>query len=189
AFAILRRCRDVVRIAAHAEADQLRVDARAALLRVLELFEDDRAAAIGEHEPVAIAIPRPARLGRLLIASGQRFRLPESTKAARRGGHLAAAGDDEIRVAVLNGAHAETDGVRRRRASRDDAEVRSAQVVLDGQVPGDHVDDRSRHEERGNLARVALRLEILAVLRLDRPEPADTRAADGAAALRHGLRE
>ncbi len=57
ARAVFRRRRDVVSVAAHAEADELRVDARAARLRVLELFEHDGTAAIAEHEAVAIADP------------------------------------------------------------------------------------------------------------------------------------
>src|SRR5262249_41768879 len=129
AVAIFRRSRDVVSVAAHAEADQLRINARAALLRMLQLFENDGAAAIREHEAIAIGIPRTARLLRRIVPRGEGLRLAEAAEAASRGRHLAAASDDDVRVTVLNGAHAEPDGVRRRRAGRDDAEVRTLQVV------------------------------------------------------------
>src|SRR6185312_15844662 len=80
-------------------------------------------------------------------------------------------------------AHTESDRVGRSRTRRHDAEVGSLQTVLDGQVPGDHVDDRGGHEERRDLPRAA-GLEIGAVLVLDRAQAADPGAADGAATVR-----
>ena len=110
ALAVLRRRGDVIGVAAHAEADQLGVDARAALLRVLELLEDDRAAAVAEHEAVAVLVPGPARsLRRIVVA----WTAPSPGRSCRgrrpSGGHLAAAGDHHVRIAVLDGAHAQAD--------------------------------------------------------------------------------
>jgi hypothetical protein len=45
------------------------------------------------------------------------------------GRHLGAAGDqDDVGIAVLDGAHAEADRMGGRRAGRDHAEVRAAQA-------------------------------------------------------------
>ena len=63
------------------------------LLGVLELLEQDRAAAVAEHEAVAVQVPGAARLLRRIVAGGQRLRLAEAAKPAARGGHLPAAGD------------------------------------------------------------------------------------------------
>src|SRR6202035_2644305 len=92
AIAVLRRCRNVIRIAAHAEADELTIDTRAAALRVLELLENDRAAAVGEHEPIAVEVPRAARLLRRVVAGRQGLRLAESAEPAGGRRHLPAAG-------------------------------------------------------------------------------------------------
>ncbi len=75
-----RRSGDVVSVAAHAEADELCVDARAALLRVFVLFQHDRATAVRQHEAVAIAIPRAARR-----SSGRRcgWRAPSPDRSHR----------------------------------------------------------------------------------------------------------
>src|SRR3546814_17530636 len=56
-----------MRIAGHAVADQLGMDLRAALLRVLVLLEHDDAGALAHAETVTVAIPRPRSLfGRLV---------------------------------------------------------------------------------------------------------------------------
>src|SRR6185437_15637250 len=151
---------------AHAEADELRIDTGATLARMLKLLEDQGAPAVAQHEPVAVAIPRPAGFGRSLVAGRERLRLREARKTADRGRHLAAAGDDDIGITVLDGAQPEADCVRRGGAGGHDAEVGSLETVLDGQVPGDHVDDRGGYEERGDLAGVG-RLHVLGVLALD----------------------
>src|SRR5207248_10156853 len=53
---------DVIGIAAHAKADHLGVDAGAAGARMPELLEHHRTAPVAQHEPVAVEVPRTARL-------------------------------------------------------------------------------------------------------------------------------
>ena len=62
------------------------------------------------------------------------------------------------------------------------------QAEADRQMPGDHVDDRGRHEERGNLARVVARLEEGLVLFLDSFQAADAGAHDDAGPVQVDLR-
>ncbi len=188
AVAVLGGRGDVVGIPAHAKADELGVDARAALARVLEFLQQHGAAAVAQHEAIAVLVPRAARLLRGLVARRQRLGLPEAAQSAARGGHFSAAGDDHVGIAVLNGAHPEPDGVRRGGARGHHAEVGTLQSETDREVPGDHVDNGGGHEERRDLARVH-RLQVLAVFDLDSPQTADAGAAHRAAARRVGLGE
>src|SRR5438094_466367 len=132
---------------------------------------------------VAVEVPRTARLLGGVVARGERLRLAEAAETAARGGHFPAARDDDVGVAVLNGAHAEPDGVRRGGAGGDHAEIRALQAKTDREMTADHVDDGGGHEERRDLAR-AHRLQVLAVFRLDGAEAADARSADRATARR-----
>src|ERR1700686_775918 len=130
--------------------------------------------------------PSPSSGG--AVARGEPLRLAEAPQPAARGGHFATAGDDQVRIAVLDGAHRQPDGVRRGGAGGDHAEIRALQAIADREVPGDHVDDGRGDEERRDLAR-AHRLQVLAVFGLDGPEATDAGAAHRAAACGIGLGE
>src|SRR3546814_20222249 len=72
-----------MRIAGHAVADQLGMDLRAALLRVLVLLEHDDAGALAHDETVTVAIPRPRGLfGRLVEVRRERTRRGEARDPA-----------------------------------------------------------------------------------------------------------
>ncbi len=174
---------DVVSIAAHAEADELAQDDRAPALGVLELLEQQRAAAVRSHEAVTIAVPGPRRTGRVVVALRERPGLRETADAEPGGRHLATPGQHHLGVSVLDGAVGKTDRVGRCGAGGDHAEVRSLEAVADGQMPRDHVDDRGRDEERRDLAGAA-DLQIGLALGLDGREATDTGTRYDAAALR-----
>ena len=57
-IAIFRRRRDVVRIAGEAIAENLSIDFRAALFRVLVFFKNEYASAFAEQEAVAVFVVR-----------------------------------------------------------------------------------------------------------------------------------
>lgn len=61
---------NVVRIGAHAEADQFRVDRRPARLRALQRFQYEDSGAVPHHESVAILVERPAGPRGLVVAHG-----------------------------------------------------------------------------------------------------------------------
>ena len=61
-----------------------------------------------------------------------------------------------------------------RGAGRDNSQIRTFESVHDGQLPGDHVDDRTGHKERRNLAHTACSVGDLGIL--DQRQPADTGA-------------
>src|SRR3989304_2381313 len=64
---------DVVGIAGHAIADNLREYGGAAALRVLERFQDDDAGAFADHEAVALGVKRTAGAQGIIIARGGRL--------------------------------------------------------------------------------------------------------------------
>src|SRR5215468_12438691 len=108
---------------------------------MLELFQEHCAAAIAQHEAVAVLVPRTAGFLGCIVARGKRLRLAEAAEPTARCGHLAAAGNDDVRISILNGAHAEPDSMGRGRAGGDDAEVWALQAVANREMPRDHVDD------------------------------------------------
>ena len=93
----------MVRVAAHAVADQLGVDPGAALLGVLVFFEDHHAGAFAHDEAVAVLVPRAAGAasGSSLRVErrGRRQKLAMPELAQRRFG---AAGDHHVGHVVLD---------------------------------------------------------------------------------------
>src|SRR5690606_40921839 len=91
-------------------------------------------------------------------------------------------GDHRVGVAVLDHARGQADVVRGRGAGGDHGDVRAARTGDDRDVPGHHVDDRTGHVERRDLARAAL--VVLDRGFLDALEPADAGADGHADAVR-----
>ena len=79
--AILGGRGDVVRVARHPVAGELAVDRRAAVLRVLELLEDEDARAFAHHEAVAVQVPRTRGALRLVVARRERAHGREAADA------------------------------------------------------------------------------------------------------------
>ena len=116
ALALGRGLAEVECVRGRAVADDLAVDLGAALERHLALLEHQDAGALGDHEAVAVAVERPARLLRLLVALRQRAHRVEAADAQRRDRRLGAARDRRVDVAALDPAQRLADGVRARRA-------------------------------------------------------------------------
>ena len=101
----------MVRVAAHPEADELRVDPGAARLRMLVFLDHDAACAVAQHEAVAVAVPGPARLRRRVVALRQRAGRAESGETDRRAAILGTARHHHVGVAVLDHPRGEADAV------------------------------------------------------------------------------
>ena len=99
-------------VAAHAVADDLGQDRRAAGLGELVLLEDQDAGAFADDESVAVLVPRAAGALGLVIARGQRAHGGESADAHRRDGGFGAAADHDIGVAALDHLEGIADAVR-----------------------------------------------------------------------------
>ena len=101
----------MVSITAHAEADDLGVDFRAAFFCVLVLFQHHHARAVAQHEAVAIFIPRTACRLRVVIARGERPRCAKAAHAKRGTGFFRTACHHRIGIAIGDDARSLTDVV------------------------------------------------------------------------------
>ena len=154
AVAILGGRGDVEGVAGEPIADNLRVDARAPRLGMLELLDHHHAGALAHDEAVAVAVVRPRGLLRLVVEiRGQR---PAGGKA--RNGKPAhrrfrAPRQHHVRIAESDEPRGIADGMRAGRASGDDRMVRALQPVLDGYVAGGKIDEPARNEEGAHPSR------------------------------------
>ena len=102
AVAVLRRLRDVVRVAGHSVARDFRDDVCAAPLRKFQRFQNQHARAFAHHKTVALGIKRTAGALGFIVARGKRAHRGESADAHRRHGRFRTARDHHFRVAALN---------------------------------------------------------------------------------------
>jgi len=68
AISIFRRSRDVICVRAHAVTNDLGKDLRSTRLGLFLLFENNDSGAFAYDEAIAILIPRPAGLFRIIVA-------------------------------------------------------------------------------------------------------------------------
>src|SRR6185437_10284131 len=118
-----------------------------ALLRMLERFENENAAAFTDDEAVAVAVPRTAGFFRLVVASGKGSRRSESSHDQRGNRSFSSACEHNIGVAALNQAHRIAYRVSGSRAGRDGAGVGTLRVVEHRDPTGCHIDDEHRHRK------------------------------------------
>ena len=138
-----RRLSDVARIAIRAEADDLGEDARAARDGGVPLFENQRRGALADHEPVAVAVPRPRRRARRVVLA-TRCKQRVEHRGLRRRQLLCAARHHEALCTMLDGFVREADGLAagRARSARGDqpaADVEE-QARIDGRRVAHHAD-------------------------------------------------
>lgn len=159
-------------VAAHAEANQLGIDPRAAGTGVLQFFEHQGAGTVGQDEAVAIPVPRTAGTGRLVVASGERASRAETTQAETAGSHFGTAGDHHVGLAIGDVASSHANAVGTGGAGGGEGVVGPLQTQVDRQEAGNHVDDRTGHEERRDAPRPLLEQGSAVVL--DIGQAADT---------------
>ena len=172
---------EVVGVAGGAVAGQLGVDARAALLGVLQLFQHQHAGALADHEPVAAAVERAAGLlGGVVVAGADRLQSAETGHRQRRDRRLGTAAQDHVGGAVLDPAVRLADGVVGGGAGGHHGVGGAARVDADGDVAGRDVADHLRHQQRVHPPRTAL--EQVREFRLQgvQPAEADTQQHPGA---------
>ena len=146
--AVFRRSGNVIGVARQAVAEDLGVDLRTALLRVLVLLEHKTAGALAHYEAVALPVPGPRRLCRGVVEVGRQCLAGVEARdadAADRG--FGTARHHHIGILELDQPRGITDRVRTGGAGGDDRVVRSLEAVLDGNLAGDQVDQRRGNEE------------------------------------------
>ena len=172
----------VVRVRTHAEADQLAIDPRAALLRMLVLLEHQHPGALAQHETVAVAVQGPAGRGRIVVARRQRRAAQNPPMPS--GEMVASVPPATITSASPYSISRPASPMQCRPVvqARDDRQIRALAALHDRQLARDHVDDRARHEERRHPARCR-GSAVSRVGVLDQRQAADARADAHADAL------
>ena len=176
------RRRHVERVRTHAEPAQLGVDSRTPASRMLVLLEDHDTGTFAQYKTVAVLVPGARRRVRIVIARGQGARRGEPTHTQRRNSRLGTSGHHHIGVTIFNDATRLADAMQSGGASRCNGEVRALKAEVNGNMPGDHVDDRSRHEKWRNPSRTAR--NKVGVSLFDQRQSADARADHAADAFR-----
>ena len=109
-------------------AGDLAEDRRSAGAGVLELFEHQHPAPFADHEPVALAVERPARPRRIVVASRHRRQQDEARDAERVNHAVDAAGEHHVGAAAANDLDRLADRLGARRAGRQAREVRASRA-------------------------------------------------------------
>src|SRR4029079_468990 len=130
---------------------------------------------------VAVDVPGPACRRGLVVGMGRRAGGAEAADTQRTHRSLGTAGNHDVGVAVFDQARRLAEAVVGRRTGADGGEVRPLLPVMNRHQASDHVDDRSRHEERRYLAQSALEIGTMRVL--DHRKPADAGTDTNAYAL------
>ena len=165
----------MVGVAAHAVADDLGQNGRAAAARVLVFLEHQNAGAFADDEAVAVAGPRGGRR-----AAGSSIAL---RKRAHGGESADAHGRDAASVPPQIITSASPRWMMRKESPMECALVVQAVAVAelgplapiaDGDVAGGQIDDGGRDKERRDAARPLFQQDL--VLALDDLEPADPAA-------------
>jgi hypothetical protein len=149
---------------------------------MLALFQHQHAGAFADDKAVAAAVPGTRRRLRIVVARGQGTCSGKAAHAQRRDRGIGATGHHRVGIAVLDEPRRQPDAVQPRGAGRDHPQVGAGVAHADGHVPRDHVDDRTRDQERRDAARATL--VVFLVVGFDHRQAADARAHQHAMAVR-----
>ncbi len=133
--------RHVVGVAGEAVAHDLGIDARPALVGMLQGFQDQDRRPFRDDEAVTALVEWPRGLLGLLVARGQGTHGVEAGHAQRGDGVLGSAGDHDIGFAALDDARGIADGMGAGGAGGAIGQVGSLEAELDGDLAGGEVGD------------------------------------------------
>ena len=140
---------------AAAEADDLGIDRGAAAAGVLQLLDDQHAAALADDDAVALLVERPAGFFRSVVALRQMAEQALPDHAQRIELAVGAADEEEIGLVAANDAIRLAQGQQPGDVALGDRVVRPLSVVQDRDMAGEHVGQVLEHPQRRN-ARQAL---------------------------------
>ena len=174
----------VVRVAAVRVARDLAVDVRAARLRGVELLEDEDRGALPHHEAVAVAVERAGGVLGVVVPPRGRLDRVEAGHRDRRDPRLGGAGDDDVRLSVLDQLVPVADAVDPRRAAGGHDDGRPVGAELERDLGR----QRARHERVVEEGRRVLVVDepLLAVVRDDDVVALQHHRPPHRAAQRHG---
>jgi hypothetical protein len=179
-LATLGRRRHVERVGGRAIAGHLCDRARASRPCVLQLLDDQHRRSLRDDEAIARRVERTGCHGRVvgagvgILGSAERSHLAEAGEGQRHQRRLGPGAEHDVGLAAHDRFHRLADGVAAGRTGADDGHVRSADPVLDGDLPRRGVGEHVWQHERADAPRPALEERLVAV-----EDHAD--AADGGA--------
>ena len=151
--ALARRRDHVVAVGGRAVADDFAVDSRAARLGVFEFFQHHHAGAAGDDETVAVDVIG-ARRGRRRVVVFRRHRAHRVEQHRQRPVEfLAAAGENHVLLADLDGLVGIADAMVGGRAGRRDRIVHALDLEPGRERRGRRRRHRLRHRERTDALR------------------------------------
>ena len=139
---------DVLRVGGQAVAGDLRVDLRAARLRVLELFEHEQRARLAHHEAVPPRVERPRSPLGVVIAPREGAHRAEARDAHLAHRRLGTAAEHHVGATQPDRVRSVTDRHVRGGTRRALGEKRPARAELDRDPAGAEVRDDRRDRER-----------------------------------------
>ena len=179
---MLVRLGDMAGVGTRAEAEDFRVDSRAAGPRSFQFFNHQNARSFGQHKAVPLGIKRAAGAGRVVVARGEGLHILKTGEGHFGDGRFGATGNDHVGIAVLDGAEGVADGVVRAGTGRGDRVVDTLQPVPYGKVAAGRVEHHLGDQKGGNAVVPLLRHADDLVFNL--MQPADAAAENDAAAVR-----
>ena len=120
-------------------------------LRELKVFQQERARALGQHEPVAQLVERARSLLRLVVAGREGSHRAECRQPNLAHGGFGATREHGFSLPAPDDLRGLANGVRRRRAGRHHRVVRAFDAHLDRDLPGSQVGQYHRNGERADL--------------------------------------
>ena len=181
AIPVFRRRGDMMGVAAHPVSHHLGQNPGAPAPRRLQFFEDQHTRAFSHHESVAILVPGPAGVLRVLVPRRKRPHRPESADPHGSNAGFGSAANHGIGVTVLYQAIRIANGVSPGGAGRGRRRIRTFGSDPNRDVSGSHIDDDPGNEKWRNAARAVGKIGL--VLPLDHVEAADSAADANAGAL------
>ena len=139
---------DMESVTGRGVAREFTVDPRPASLRVLQRFEHQHAGALAHDETIAPAVKRAASRLRGVVARAHRLHRAKTRIRKRRDGCFAPPSDHHISISAPNRVSRLSQRVGPGRTRRDNAEIRAARTILDGDQPRAHVTNERGYRER-----------------------------------------
>src|ERR1700736_1114097 len=134
AVAVLGRAGDVMRVRAHSVAHDLSEYGRSSPARLLQLLQNEHARSFSHHETIALSVPWPRGLLRLIVTLRKGSHSGKTADAQRCYGCFSTPADHHVRVAALDDLKRIADRVRARSARGCGSRVGSLGAGTNGHI-------------------------------------------------------
>src|SRR5882724_5900591 len=171
--AIFHWLRDVIGVAGHSVANNLRQNRGVAPRCVLQRLQNQNSRAFSHDETITVRVKGTARRSGIIIARRERLHRGESAHAHRCNRGLSAAADHHIRRAALDNFERIANRMRRSRTSRRRRRIRPLRSITNRNMSRRQIHDCRRNKKWRNLIWPAEKK--FPVLAFDDVEPTNSR--------------